>query len=144
MDDIIYILIGVAWVGYSIYASVKKSQKKNQAAPPRPVAQGSGEEIPEILRRFLSLDEPVTQYPKELQKEYTPVLSAMGSLEQIEEENASLEEIVSEIAPGRPVKPQGLNLKNKVLPEKAQDEPLFDFDLRKAVIASEILNRRYE
>lgn len=173
MDDFLYIIIGIVWVVYSLYSNKQKQQKKrlmeeqrrSQSAPlpeqqrPRSIFEQLLDPEPEIPE---PISEPITQtYTKTTDgpfddylksgKTYTPEIPANDpyrteyqSLETTKDEvSASYFENQYESRGGMSY------YDNREMAESTNNEALLheeiseEFDLRKAVIYSEILNPRY-
>ena len=157
MGDYIYILIGIIWVVYSLYsASQKEAQKKqdnglppkgpSQSSPlPIPGNQGTGKSLLEdIFRELTGESKPITQPTRA----YTvPSTTQAAQAQQIPEpiKSSTRYANISSFATGYNQNEQngdsisaqndGQNLKNESIVKK--------FDLREAVIFSELLNRKY-
>jgi hypothetical protein len=159
MDNFLYIILGILWVVYSIYSAKKKAEQRKasgnmpagvptQSSPlPIPGNTPAGKVLEDIIREFTGLPQP-NQKPqpkaekpgipeKNLTKTvYTPVSVESGSLE-----NSFFTETSSD----------NTYIDSKTLPtvvEKdtlgAQDqENIQKFNLREAVIFSELLNKKY-
>ena len=142
MEKYFYILIGVAWVIYNIY---KKSQKQNAKHQQSSQAQQStkkslleellgGEQFDSPAAESLATDHPYNNYEIEEFENNT--------IDTYDETSNNINTIQRE-EPIEIIKPIEKNKK------KAEDEnivnqfDLNDFDLRKAVIYSEILKRPY-
>jgi len=100
MDDLIYFLLVVGWLAFSLFANQKKKAKKNTP----PASQPAGQSFPETLEEILlgpvikaetakSPHFPETAYP------YGPVSEEYSSLETIDDSEAtsSLETIEPEV-----------------------------------------------
>jgi hypothetical protein len=146
MDDIIYILIGIAWIVYAAYRANKKQKK------PQPARQEATPERPKPFRTILqemmqedsqedytpeseSYDERAieeSQRQKTLYAQPTPILETIPS-----------EEGISAFDYGKKG-PFGFSYDSS---EEEDTEKLyaegFRFDIRKAIIYSAILNRPY-
>ena len=72
MENLIYILIGIAWVAYSLYSARQKAIQKQAGMPPRGPSQSSPLPIPgnqgegkslfdDILRELTGESKPVPQ-----------------------------------------------------------------------------------
>jgi len=152
MEDFIYVIILVAWVAFAIY---RQSQKKKAAKKPHPTpsqANSPGEPTFKSLEDILFGKETTVPEPAESQE----ILEPEMSLEMDYEEPLSLEETymrrLNEEAEKQEVQDQQVAEKiveKEVLKEEEdtslqKSNPLDDFDLRKAVIFSEILRRPYD
>jgi hypothetical protein len=161
MDDFLYIIIGIIWVVYSLYSNKQKQQKKrmleeqrrNQPdAPPAPPRPRSF--LEQMLDPETEMPEPVTQPYDEYQEEQEEYSFETLAPNQYKPEIQSLETITNEVS-GSYFENQyttrgGANYyDNRVMSDSTHNEvPLVEelteeFDLKKAVIYSEILNPRY-
>jgi hypothetical protein len=159
IEDIIYILIGVLWIAYSIYKGFKSSQKKKQpkTVAEEPDTNGTRETVESKPRKtiFDSFLEEITREeksvpytPAEMQPEYqeekpiqpkTKEVAEPFSYDDFYEESNFMEGsdvYEKERTATEPTKPTKLSTGRK-----RRRKPRID--LRKAVIYSEILNRRY-
>jgi hypothetical protein len=152
MEDYLYIIIGIAWVAYSIYTSRQKALKKQAQGRPSgepsqstPLPGGGGKTLFEDIFRELTGEPapapPLTQpanpanYPpyEEFQQTNDKYKSSYVT--------PNFKESVSDYSPKEPesaLKTHSVNkqvTKNESLARK--------FNLREAVIFSELLNRKY-
>jgi len=157
MENLIYILIGIAWVGYSLYSARQKAIQKQQSAGmpqggpsqssplPIPGNQGGGKSLfDDILRELSGETRPVPQ----VQKPAMPINPVIPkTVADIQQSNES--RIGSKFIPSEPLesplsastmmkKPQqhSSQLKKHGIGNKR-------FNLRQAVIYSELLNPKY-
>lgn len=155
MDDLIYIVLGLAWIIYAAYRTSQKQKKRSFAGPETPP---SGQAVPreeprgmetifrEILGEGASLEQvtfPEAQSydeitVKELEKErqhYSRPKTTLESIPEVEGISAfdSISETVTTRAGGTGEDGQ---------PRTSSHEEAW-FDIRKAVIYAEILNRPY-
>lgn len=161
MDNFLYIIIGIVWLAYSFYSNNQKKQrmkaeqearKSGQPVVPPPARTRT------LLEELLDPQPPVVVPPAEAEEEWVqpevffPVDAR--SAEVIQPEAQSLERIVEEVSESyfeqqyaernrkkddiRVIQPEEVAPVNIV--EYIVDD---DFDLRRAVIFSEILNPRY-
>lgn len=151
MDDLIYILVGIAWVAYSIYSARQKKKMKEERERTVPQAEPAYE------------PEPATSPTRSIFEE---IFKEAG----LEEFDNELEEIVKPVAAKIPATPQYFTYEDTNVEIKAAEDliikeaPAFSehfiaenvpyhemkekthsniFDLRKAVIYSAILERPY-
>lgn len=145
MDDKLYILAVIAWVAYSFYSAYKKSQKKRQEAPPV-VQPELEEEQPEPEWYDTTYDHrQVDKTPPVIKSAYKPITETyFQSDDSIEElssiENISVEKLQQDA--------QKFSQKNQVADTNEGKLHMFDInfdesELRKAIIYSEIINRKY-
>jgi hypothetical protein len=148
-EDYLYILIGVIWVAFSIYKGAKK--KKSLAdSPEKTETEKSAESGKSFFDAFLDQivteNEAIPYEPVEVEEPFAESrLEARENEEKIfsyddvvEESNFMEENSVYKIEPATEISFQQ-ELKSHLKGKNKQTR----FDLRKAVIYSEILNRRY-
>jgi len=139
-EDFFYILVGLIWVGVSIYKGMQK--KKAQQSPDRQVKKKSVLET--LMNEFLEAEKPAEPEPII----YEAPLETTEVEEEVEKEVFSYDDIyeksnyneVSEVYDENTETKTILNTNLKAPPGKRKRQR---FNLRKAVIYSEILNRRY-
>lgn len=163
MENIFYILIGIAWVAYSLYSARQKAMQKQQSAglPPRGPSQSSPLPIPGNQDGGKSLLEDIF---RELTGETRPdrqVNQPVVVAQPVEAKQVQKEKKFSE----RGEKYEGYsgykfvsNTETEYTTRDAEgdrtrtdksehfvkkDDGIENFDLRKAVIYSELLNRKY-
>lgn len=148
-DDYLYILIGIIWVAFSIYKGIQK-KKATSNSPQEKQSESQTEPKKSFFDDFLNqiiVEEETTPYKSVTVEEadLEPVFEDKGAEEKIfsyddvvEESNFAEENSVYEIKPATENFIQQ-DLKSHLKSKKGQTR----FDLRKAVIYSEILNRRY-
>ena len=149
MDELIYILVLVAWVAYSIFnAKQKKKQKEQQAkSAPKPQPQYETSEPqkpkPSVLEDLfgeeffeeLPDDEEEISY-KEAVPAKEPVVTSyqpQASEKSYEERYKTASQLIQEMK----------DEEMETIMEAGDEMPEKDFDLRKAVIYSTILERPY-
>lgn len=141
-EDFIYILIGIIWIVFSIYQAKKKKQKSSQPSPEK--KKSFFETLLDEVAKENQQAEPITDFQNDFGSS-TPE-TAVNTIDEnkfsyddyYEERNyEEAEEVVIEEGP--PAKPSTIR-KLKPLPGKKRK---IKFDLRKAVIYSEILKPRY-
>ena len=159
MDDFLYIIIGILWVVYSLYTNKQKQQKKRMMEEQRrqvevPEAAPRRSLLEELLDAEVKLPEPIVEAEEEqYEPEYNNTVEAW-SAENIVPENESLEKIEEEVSASYFEQQYNLRARvDTVKPDRVhpafseEDEEMADFDedfdLRKAVIYSEVLNPRY-
>lgn len=145
MDDFIYILIGVFWV---IFTIMRKSQKKQGAASYDSSTSGQQKtgSFDEVIRELLGANET------EIIETAVPTLEEKGI--ESSNEQFTLETIDSEIQTGEVLE----SLEDEIQspgyasisfdeepeePDENQGSYVFDFDAKRAVIYSIILDRPY-
>jgi hypothetical protein len=144
MEEFLYILAGVAYLGYSIYSAGQKKKKQEQES--RAHVQAGVEDI------------PIQETPK--QSIFDEILELQNFEEQVQEDFSGeyeYEEVLDSIPEeeGEPTtytkstsmsesKIQTLTpIENSILEEDEFEEEVADFNLRNAVILAEILNPPY-
>lgn len=157
MENLIYILIGIAWVGYSLYSARQKAIQKQQSAglPPGGPSQSSPLPIPgnqgggkslfdDILRELNGESKPVPQ----VQKPVMPI--NQGFPENTAERSQKYEKrselnFVSGMPAESPLSTQTMVRKSQPGPLKITKKNIVTkrFNLRDAVIYNELLNRKY-
>ncbi|MBW6491149.1 MAG: hypothetical protein K0B15_08145 [Lentimicrobium sp.] len=160
MDDYLYIIIGILWVVYSLYNNKQKQQKKRLLEEQRRNQPFPGPETVKprsIFDKFLDpepeLPEPDTEVFDEY-KDEKPYSFEIPEAEPYKSENQSLETITDEVSSSYFDKQYASRADMAYYDKREMAEsthniaPLIDelseeFDLRKAVIYSEILNPRY-
>ena len=139
-EDFFYILVGLVWVAYSIYKGVQK--KKAQSNPSEKVKKKSVLET--LMDEFLEKEEPVQPEPIvyetppqniEFEKKKDPEIFSYDDVYEESNYNA-----ISDVSTEKPKTKTNLKTKLKTSPKKAKTPR---FNLRKAVIYSELLNSRY-
>ena len=153
MENFFYILVGLVWVGYSIYNAKQKALQKQQSSglPPRGPSQSSPLPIPGSQSGGKSVFEDIfrelTSEPKPIPQEKAPLIvpkpikpKNVSELD-VEYEGYSgykfITGVAQESSPSTYV--------NSIHPEQnTNNEPITKrFDLREAVIFSELLTRKY-
>ncbi|MEI6059168.1 MAG: hypothetical protein WCR72_00595 [Bacteroidota bacterium] len=155
MENFLYILIGVIWVVYSLYTARQKALKRQQSQeiPPRGPSQSSPLPLPgsggrtlfdEIFRELSGEPKPVIQTYQPAQPSVVippdmPIQDAGMHRNSFTKANiSSLPTSLARDASGNDSK----TLENP--PQVAKNEGFpKKFDLREAVIFSELLNRKY-
>ncbi|GEM_PF-937179 len=184
MDDFLYIILGVAWVAWSIYSNKIKQDKKRaeKAEMERQAQQRRAAEIqnqtqtsrqpdytvptieipPVIAKPERSILEEIFGEEFTIQQEaeeeaYTPEIDERNWQKRINEyakgENTSLEEITEEVSADYFEKKYSEEYKSEeqhVINKRSDDEVEFqldelneEFDLKKAIIYSEIIRAPY-
>lgn len=147
MEDFLYVLLGILWIAFSAYQSSQKKKKRQQKAAAKTVTPTE-----------VSAGEPVAQTP---QKNWFDELFTDSPLEAdsalVQEQNLAFEQ--------HPTPPAMPNIASDMMPEEGleafsqypketlripgeETQPAFlaqyqDFDLRQAVILSEVLKAPY-
>ena len=147
MEDYIYILLGIAWLIFTVY---KAKQKKRNAKPaadqlsePSEYEQENG--VKSIFNEILG-----TNIPEENTRSFADILN---EYEEKQSQEYPVEKIQIDSKLDTVPEEEGLSVFGKdVLDEIADSAPqdpvtvrdFLDFDIRKAVIFSEIINRPYK
>jgi hypothetical protein len=157
MEDLIYLIILIAWAAFAFYrhsqkkkAAARKAESASAPAYPEPEPSTGqkdksweeilfGEEIPEEHELEMEVEKELPTMEKTAP--YQPV-----SLEQMymQRKIESLEDpaVQKELEKQKSELLKGEDSKKQIADKK--DHPMKDFDLRKAVIYAEILRRPYE
>jgi hypothetical protein len=136
MDDLIYILIGIGWVVFGLYKNYQKQVKKQQTSVKSITEEDQPSRVKDIFEQLFPVEE------------YNNTKVENQSQEVISTEIESLEnEVVYE--------KYNIEVKTNIIKEHKKTERIFeeevneentiltDFDIRKAIIYSMILERRY-
>jgi len=164
MENLIYILIGIAWVAYSLYSARQKAIQKQQSAglPPKGPSQSSPLPIPgnqgggkslfdEIFRELIGETRPEAQPVSQpvAQPVAQPVKQVLKSknvseLNQVYEGQSGYKFITSP-STDPSLSDTDKNLRAHELREQLSNanHDSVHFNLRQAVIYSELLNRKY-
>jgi len=149
-DDYIYILVGLIWLGFSIYKGVQK--KKAASSPTTDAEDGNPPEkkksiFDDFLNQILQEEEPVPYQPvdEEIPIEKEPVAAdniienRQFSYDDDYEESNYLAQ--TDVYQKETTTRSTPDTQLRTPPKKQLKKPRFN--LRKAVIYSEILNTRY-
>jgi hypothetical protein len=158
MENLIYILIGIGWVAYSLYSARQKAIQKQQSlglppsgpssSSPLPIPgnQGGGKSLlEEILREIAGEPKPI---PQPVVQPVVPVRQTthrtVSELNQTYDDHSGYKFITSPSVESSRTD-IGNNWKAQELREQLTNEQQFSpkFDLREAIIYSELLNRKY-
>lgn len=164
MDDILYIVLGIAWLAFTVYTNKQKADKKRAGQMQRPPEQvdSPSEEAnhPAPARNIFEeiFNEQLPAIPEAEPEIYIPevVEPAYGAktVKYQENEAESLEEIKPEVSLSYFEDHYKSGYKNeeshRVLPniqreedDELKTELIEEFDLRKAILFSEILRAPY-
>jgi hypothetical protein len=158
MENLIYILIGIAWVAYSLYSARQKAiQKQSAGMPPRGPSQSSPLPIPgnqgqgkslfdDILRELTGELKPIQQPVSQpvIPVKQKPVEKDVSLLNQ-KYEGYSGYKFITNVNTDFPRNNEDDARNSK----KQEDQSIKEvgisrgFNLREAVIYSELLNRKY-
>ena len=168
MEDIIYILIGIAWIGFSIYSQQKKLKKKQQEAKKArgtdnyQAEEKAEQEETSLFDRLFEEHESGQEYEPELEPETyrqqagvseKPDWKTYGTVEQVTskadivESNSKLSADYYDLGKDKikdPKKQAKKSDKSYDYDYEYEDKKSVDFDLRSAVIYSAILDRPYD
>jgi hypothetical protein len=164
MDDLIYLLLFVAWIGIALYRNSQKKKMKNaRKEQPGPTGGETSEQtrspgslLEEILmgeedifterKQTYSTDESGRIYSR--QPEITTDFEEEEVVLDFDDEYnrrgiTSIEEL--DLKPGNVESDEGETPSEdlQIVELEGEEKEPFDFDLRQAVIYSEILDRRY-
>ncbi|RLD44382.1 MAG: hypothetical protein DRI89_03335 [Bacteroidetes bacterium] len=139
-EDFFYILVGLIWVAYSIYKGVQK--KKLQNSPNEKVKKKSV--LENLMDEFLEKEAPVQPEPivyeatsEDIEFEEKKDTEVFSYDDIYEESNYNA---ASDVYRKKPETKTKLKTELKISPKKSKTPR---FNLRKAVIYSELLNSRY-
>ena len=155
MEDYIYILIGIAWVAYSLYSARQKALKKQQSAgfpqgrpsqsSPLPIPRSEGKSLLEdIFREFTGVPAPVSQPSQPANQDYQ--IPESKSNESDEAFKISKLSPITSFSPANSINSEPINVRkvHPVYKQLTKNEHIAkNFNLREAVIFSELLNRKY-
>jgi hypothetical protein len=136
MDDLIYILIGIGWVVFGLYKNYQKQVKKQQTSVKSITEEDQPSRVKDIFEQLFPVEE------------YNNTKDESQSQEVISTEIESLENEVVYEKYNKEVKTNIIKEHKKterIFEEEVNEENtiLTDFDIRKAIIYSMILERRY-
>lgn len=146
-EDYIYILVGIIWIAYSIYKGTQKNKQKSKPVEARQTGtKESKSAFESFLDEILVEEQPLGfESAESTLRDYEPVTSEQEeqkepfSYDDIYEESNFEEDLgvysLSAVSNLREAE------KQKTKPTTKKRKPYID--LRKAVVYSEILNRRY-
>ncbi|MEJ2596590.1 MAG: hypothetical protein P8100_16025 [bacterium] len=160
IEDFIYIIIGIIWLVFSIYKGSQKKKKAGKpAAEPQPAKKESSSIFDNFLENLMKEEEEqgVPYEQVEIKKDNKPPSVAepneMESEKVFSYDDMAVENSFDYDVESNYLKPDQVYDKPSAQPETKLQEELRThlkptkkkprFDLRKAVIYSEILNRRY-
>lgn len=155
MEDFIYILIGIAWIAYSLYSQGQKQKRKQQSQPetePEEELSGVEQNLQSFIDKKLNLDqifevdEPDNEY---LDSPYSKIDVVEEKDESSYFKPATEGSSAFKADEAKKAKPV-IVVEEEFIEDDESDERrqgiLFgddEFDLKKAVIYSEILNPPY-
>ena len=142
MDDFIYILIGAAWLAFTIYSkNQKQKNKKLQRSNSQTETEPQKEGISSLFESLFSDEENKTQqahYVENIeQSNIIPSLSEVNYSENLSQFQETSPEIFEKEKDDKDID------NNNIINEEIINGNDIDFNLRKAVIYSEILKRPY-
>ena len=166
MEDVLYILIGVAWVAYSIYSYNQKAKRQQEAR--KKISQGNQndnsnyeEQIEPPKRAFDDIFSKIQSFsekefdsspyysPEEETVFAEPEIESIENISSVEEVTESNSPLSKEMFQGYLEKDKN-KIERKEVAQKEYDatnnqieenEEFFEFELKKAIIYSEILKR---
>ncbi len=156
MEDFIYILIGIAWIAYSVYNQGQKQKRKQQAKSP----VETEEETPDIeqkLKSFLDKKlnfDKILDFEEQTEEYIDSPYSAIDIVEEKDESEYFKAETEGVSAFESEPEAKAVEVMDYKMGETEEQEesnnPLEgifsetgEFDLKKAIIYSEILNPPY-
>ncbi|MBP6977958.1 MAG: hypothetical protein PHD61_06965 [Bacteroidales bacterium] len=153
MEDWIYILLGIVWIVYAAYRSNQKQKKKvtappQHASPPQPAADHQPSTLETVFQEILGESASLeTTYPVEAESYDERTIQEL----ELEKRLYNKQEIPLETIPTE----EGISAfrydgdKTTVFlsggdeEDTAVSKEFLPFDLRKAILYSEIMNRPY-
>ena len=141
MDDFIYILIGAAWLAFTIYSkNQKQKNKKLERNNSQTKTESQKEGVSSLFESLFSDKEINTQqnyYSENIeQSNIIPSLSEVNYTENLDQFQETPPEIFEKVLDEE-------DIDNNLIKEEIINGNDIDFNLRKAVIYSEILKRPY-
>ena len=141
MDDFLYILIGAAWLAFTIYSKNKKQKnKKLERNNSQTKTESQKEGVSSLFESLFSDKEINTQqnyYSENIeQSNIIPSLSEVNYTENLAQFQEAPPEIFEKVLDEE-------DIDNNLIKEEIINGNDIDFNLRKAVIYSEILKRPY-
>ncbi|MBE0661592.1 MAG: hypothetical protein IH597_03910 [Bacteroidales bacterium] len=151
MDDLIYILAGIAWVAYSIYNARQKKKLKEERERTVPKAEPVYEPEPASTPTRSIFEEifkeaGLNEFDEELEENVKPATAEISAktqyftYEDTDIEIKAAEDLIKKEAPAFSEHFVAENVPYHEMKEKTRSNI---FDLRKAVIYSAILERPY-
>lgn len=147
-EDIIYILIGVAWIAYSIYKGTQKSRAKAKKKEDTPELAENKKSVFETFFDDVLVEEKAVPYEPVLEDvtpdepetlEEIPTKKPFSYDDYFEESNYKDRlDVYEKSGTEKPLKQE-----QKTIIDPSKKRKKLRIDLRKAVVYSEILNRRY-
>lgn len=147
-EDFIYIIIGLVWIAFSIYKGAQKNKAQKKTNTPSDSDSKESTSIFDSFLENLMKDEDATTFePVELQQKkdekvdiIKPENEKIFSYDDLVEESNYLYE--TDVYEEQAVKTTTPTLNQELRTHLKQTKTKPRFDLRKAIIYSEILNRR--
>jgi len=141
MDDFLYILIGAAWLAFTIYSkNQKQKNKKLERNNSQTKTESQKEGVSSLFESLFSDKEINTQqnyYSENIeQSNIIPSLSEVNYTENLAQFQEAPPEIFEKVLDEE-------DIDNNLIKEEIINGNDIDFNLRKAVIYSEILKRPY-
>jgi hypothetical protein len=157
MDNLLYIVIGIAWVGYSLYSARQKALQKQQSAglPPAgpssssplpiPGNQGGGKTLFDDILRELTGEPRSVPQPGQAVKTVTPAQPSRAAKPSESIKSYTSYTPIPNVPTEFQLNDYGNDRKTHALHEQLTNNERISrkFNLREAVIFSELLNRKY-
>jgi hypothetical protein len=143
MEELLPLIIGIIWLVYTIFTKGKKKEVRKQSAGEHQEAKE-----PSVLEQLFSNGEfmepqPYETYDEPIDDEITEPYEMVLS----EEDNDAAPFLKAELSnfmhEGQSAVPTSMNFTDEDLAKHENQVEMPDFDLRKAIIYSEILNAPY-
>ncbi len=144
MEEFLPILIGIIWLAYTLY---NRAQKKKNARKPQP-AETREDKAPSFIEQLLMGEETIQPQPYESPEHDLETEIIEDEFANVKREKEIIKPFLNEELADFIYEGQSVSTANEI--EEIEDEKVtgFDqetdeFDLKKAVIFSEILNAPY-
>lgn len=143
MEELLPLIIGIIWLVYTIYSKGKKKEAKK-----RPAGEYHEIKKPSVLEQLFSNDDIISTQPYEMDDE--PIEDKINEQYEIvvNEEDEEAEpflktELSNYMYEGQSAVAASSNFIDEELAKQESSVEVRDFDLRKAIIYSEIINAPY-
>ena len=145
MKDYLPLIIGIIWIAYTLY---NRSQKKKNVKRPNS-SERDEKPVSSLLEQILLGKESIEPQPYETSDSFIETIEE--NIEEVEEEVTAQKsepflqtELANFVQEGQPAFFAEDSLAGlEIFEEKEKDKYIDDFDLKKAVVFSEILNAPY-
>ncbi|MCD4684213.1 MAG: hypothetical protein K8R86_13090 [Bacteroidales bacterium] len=144
MEEFLPILIGIIWLAYTLY---NRGQKKKNARKHQP-AETREDKTPSFIEQLLMGEETIQPQPYESSEHEFETGTIQDEFDEAQREKESIKPFLNEELADFMHEGQSVSMVNKIDEIENEEDAGFDhitdeFDLKKAVIFSEILNAPY-